>query len=47
MVALASWGVAVTRSTGLTRSTRRTGTPWPDLGWLRDELGLQRDQLAA
>ena len=26
---------------------RRTGTPWPDLGWLRDELGLQQDQLAA
>ncbi len=26
---------------------RRAGTPWPDLRWLRDELGLQHDRLAA
>ena len=26
---------------------RRDGTAWPDLGWLRKELGLETDQLAA
>ncbi|MGH2847528.1 MAG: hypothetical protein ACRDL0_16175 [Thermoleophilaceae bacterium] len=26
---------------------RPTGTPWPDLDWLRDELGMGSDQLAA
>lgn len=26
---------------------RRDGTPWPDVGWLRDELGLNAGQLAA
>lgn len=27
--------------------SRRKGIPWPDVGWLRDELGLGIDQLAA
>lgn len=26
---------------------RRNGAAWPDLGWLRDELGLNEDRLAA
>lgn len=27
--------------------SRREGIPWPDVGWLRDELGLSSDQRAA
>jgi len=26
---------------------RRDGAPWPDVSWLRDELGLNAGQLAA
>jgi hypothetical protein len=26
---------------------RRTGVAWPDVNWIRDELGMRIDQLAA